>query len=473
LVQVYVDSELPTNEPNFYEPAWFNGNIPASAHYVTTFTASESSGWTHVGYPFVSQGGEKYLIFKMTGLNTQTATYLDDVEIRESTIETDLSVTKTADVTQLAPNQQFQYTITVTNNGPLDADFVTLFEDMPNALIFVQWNGDAGVTYDHISGQINIGALAVGESKQLFITMRVPCSWGPQVVNTVGITGMFPVDSNLTNNNTQLIIPVYGESTCSGTSGLPGLEVHKYLNGIESEAPAEAGGDPVIDVDPGEDLTFTITIQNVGAMPLSNIYFTDYWNWVNLNSFVEFTGWSSDLPMDFAGMFGVGNYMFHIPSLDVGQTITLTMTGQVFQNVPCLASWGGANEVGSFYAAGNTAQYFDIMPQLSGNQQYINSPTLHFSGEIPCPVSVPMFTLPFARTEKRVDVTPAPVVEEILKRLWLYVSVLFAEIETLANGEVVPKPIFPAKYPVPLSKNLATVVDAELASSKSCPVPVP
>ena len=40
-------------------------------------------------------------------------------------------------------------------------------------------------------------------------------------------------------------------------------------------------------------------------------------------------------------------------------------------------------------------------------------------------------------------------------------------------GDVVPMPTLPKKYPVPLSRKLARVVEAELVSSKRREVPVP
>ena len=108
---------------------------------------------------------------------------------------TDLSVTTQVPTNGPLLNQNYTYTITVTNGGPNAATGVVLTDTIPTNSTFVSSTGgvnNAGVVTD------NIGNLAVGATAIIKITVK-PTSTSGSFVNTAVVSGN-QLDMNVTNN---------------------------------------------------------------------------------------------------------------------------------------------------------------------------------------------------------------------------------------------------------------------------------
>src|SRR5206468_7856787 len=98
-----------------------------------------------------------------TGNNSSTAT---------TTVATsaDVSVTKTDSPDPVTAGQNLTYTIIVTNNGPSDAQGVSLTDTIPANTTFVSFVKPAGWTFTNVAGVItaNDSTVAAGSGPQTF-----------------------------------------------------------------------------------------------------------------------------------------------------------------------------------------------------------------------------------------------------------------------------------------------------------------
>src|SRR5262249_14766113 len=156
----------------------------------------------------------------------------------------DLVVTKDDGLTQVVPGQLVTYTIVISNVGNQDATNVFVADTIPPNTTFV--SSSAGGTFANgvISG--NIGTLAAGDSFTITGTLRVndPLPAGvTSITNTVtvnddGTNGPDPTPDNNTASDTDIVVAA------------PDLVITK--------------DDGVDTADPGQTLTYTLTISNVG-----------------------------------------------------------------------------------------------------------------------------------------------------------------------------------------------------------------
>src|SRR5262249_55441458 len=85
----------------------------------------------------------------------------------------DLAITKTAPAT-ITVGQSITYTLSVTNNGPLDAQNVMLTDQFPSGLSFQGANASQGTgTLTGSSLNFNFGTIASGGSASLVMTFVV------------------------------------------------------------------------------------------------------------------------------------------------------------------------------------------------------------------------------------------------------------------------------------------------------------
>ncbi|MGH2597358.1 MAG: DUF7507 domain-containing protein [Actinomycetota bacterium] len=180
------------------------GSCVIAANVVTCSLPSlaATASWTitiQVGVPAAAPPG--------TVTNTATVTGIGDIDptndsaSQSTTIggasgSADLAVTKT--VSNAAPHEgdTITYDITVTNNGPDDASGVQVTDALPTGVTFVSASPSAG-TYDKISGVWDVGALAVGESAELQIQVRVDAATsGTTITNSAAVSGSNQVDPN-------------------------------------------------------------------------------------------------------------------------------------------------------------------------------------------------------------------------------------------------------------------------------------
>lgn len=167
----------------------------------------------------------------------------------------DLSVVKTGPATILVGNN-VTYTVTLTNNGPSDAQAVTLTDVLPAGETFVSQTQTAGpiFTKANTGNTINdsIATLASGAVATFSFVASVPqATPNNTVFNNTATTGSTTNDPVSSNNS----------SLASTTAQSPAdLKVTKT---------GPAG------IIAGNNITYTLTVQNIGGVTATNISLTD------------------------------------------------------------------------------------------------------------------------------------------------------------------------------------------------------
>ena len=156
----------------------------------------------------------------------------------------DLVVDKEANQDVIYVGDEVIFIITITNNGPNDAENVIALDKLPEGLEFVSSNASKG-TYDFETGIWDIGNLTVGETVTLIIT-TIAQKEGI-IVNNVSVNST-TVDLNMTNNfanatveANEVIVP----SDDSSQSSELGLSQNKN-NLLNSGIGMEKTGNPLM-----------------------------------------------------------------------------------------------------------------------------------------------------------------------------------------------------------------------------------
>ncbi|WP_435017501.1 hypothetical protein TA3x_005116 [Tundrisphaera sp. TA3] len=186
-----------TANRGFYDPAtgiWTIGTVNTSDAAVIEFAA---------------------VVTGAAGINTATIATSDQFDsnlsnntdsVAVTTQAADLAVTKTATpITPLGPGSVI-FTVTVTNNGPVQASGVIVTDLLPPSLIYVQDREQRGRSYDPTTGIWLIGLLGPGESVSLQIVARADVS--TRITNIATVTSD-QFDPNPLNNvaNLEVLIP--------------------------------------------------------------------------------------------------------------------------------------------------------------------------------------------------------------------------------------------------------------------------
>jgi len=131
-------------------------------------------------------------------------------------VAADLVVTKTVDDPTPVEGDTIVWTVTVTNNGPVDATGVVLSDILPAGLTYV--NDDGAGSFIEASGDWIIGLLLVAASRTLNITAEVDAGTaGTTITNTASVEEADQPDPDPSNNEDSVDI-VVGE-TVAGSGG--------------------------------------------------------------------------------------------------------------------------------------------------------------------------------------------------------------------------------------------------------------
>ncbi|WP_437399299.1 gliding motility-associated C-terminal domain-containing protein [Flagellimonas lutimaris] len=192
--------------------------------------------------------------FEWTVSDVSCDTASDTTEV---TIEgIDLSLTKEIDKSPPLVSDNVRFTLTVFNDGPSDATSVEVTDLLPSGYSYVTDNG--GGTYDEVTGIWNIGTLTNGSSISLEILAKVNASGDYD--NVAEITGHDQTDIDSTPNN-----DAPGEDDQDGVSVTPEPLVDISVTKTVDELIPEVG----------QEITFTIIVQNDGPSDATNIVVTD------------------------------------------------------------------------------------------------------------------------------------------------------------------------------------------------------
>ncbi len=164
----------------------------------------------------------------------------------------DLSITKTGPVTAV-PGTTFDYTITVDNAGPSDAQDVVVNDELPPDVDFVSATESTG-SWTANDGTVtwNVGDVAVSDPPAtITITVFVHEDATGQLVNNAAVTSATS-DPNGSNN------------LATWTTD---LEAQAELTVTKDDSP-----DPVV---AGSELTYTVTVGNNGPSTATDVVVTD------------------------------------------------------------------------------------------------------------------------------------------------------------------------------------------------------
>ncbi len=169
----------------------------------------------------------------------------------------DLSVGKTASPADPRPGTQITYSIAVSNDGPDEAQSVTILDDLPAGTSFVSCSatgsgvcGGAGN-----SRTISFTSLAAGTSASITLVAQVDAGTTPGtvLVNTASVSTLTP-DPDAANNTSSASVTVAAPPSSD-------LSVGKTASPTNPQA--------------GANVTYTIAVSNAGPDDAQSVTLTD------------------------------------------------------------------------------------------------------------------------------------------------------------------------------------------------------
>ena len=218
-------------------------------------------------------------------------------------------VSKTVDKTTANPGDTLTYTITARNTGEVDLTNVKITDQLPayysNAT--EQVNAPSTVTGSIVKGgQITIASLPVGSTATITISYQIKgeadLACGETVI-TNKVTSTTDQDQSEDNDdNNQVTTTVNRDCT-------PGYDVSKSVDKTIAQ--------------PGETITYTITVTNTGKVDLTNVVVTD-----QLPAYYSQATDQIDAPSEITGSI-VKDGKVTIAKLPVGSTATIKVSYQI------------------------------------------------------------------------------------------------------------------------------------------------
>jgi uncharacterized repeat protein (TIGR01451 family) len=204
----------------------------------------------------------------ITNTVTISAATADPVSANNTDTETtgvntlaDISVTKTDNPDPVNAGDNLTYTITVTNAGPSDAQNVTLTDAVPPGTTFVSFTQLSGPTFSSTTpvgggtGTVTSTAPSLADGAtavfRLVVNVNAATPQGGTITNSVTVTTTTAGDDPGNNADTET----------TSVNAQADLRVTKTDNPDE--------------VDPGANITYTITLTNAGPSDAQNVALSD------------------------------------------------------------------------------------------------------------------------------------------------------------------------------------------------------
>lgn len=218
----------------------------------------------------------------------------------------DISVTKTANVSEASVGDVVEFTITVTNNS--------LISTATNIIVVDTLSGGIGrtnpATFPAACSVVtpsiicNIAALNPGQSQSFVIEFEITSVIGTQISNNVSVDSDL-TETNLDNNTDSVTIDII-----SVTPQQTDLLITKAVDKIEAEA--------------GETLTYTVSVENISTILAQNVIVEDTGAFEKLNSINVVVSIGT---FTFDAVNGV--YTWEVGDLAAGEEATMTITGVI------------------------------------------------------------------------------------------------------------------------------------------------
>ncbi len=161
----------------------------------------------------------------------------------------DLAIVKTGPATAVPGGPNLVFTTVVTNNGPSDAQGVSVADPTPANLVFVSNAGDCTSAFPCV-----LGALPAGATRNITTTFQIPSAYpaGTPIDNTATVSSTTPD-------------PVPGNNASTATVLVP--------TGVADVAVAKTVDNPAPTV--GSNVTFTVTASDLGPSDATGVEVTD------------------------------------------------------------------------------------------------------------------------------------------------------------------------------------------------------
>ncbi len=173
----------------------------------------------------------------------------------------DLELIKSADIESAFVGDDVTYTLTLTNEGTGTATGITVEDNLPSTLEFVSANGD----YNENTGIWTVGSLGVNESATLEITATILFSGDISNVAQVASADQMDIDSTPDNDDGD-----QSEDDEDNAGITAEVDPSTLLADLELTKVAD-----VSIVNLGDNVTYTITVQNNGPASAGGVEVTD------------------------------------------------------------------------------------------------------------------------------------------------------------------------------------------------------
>ncbi len=196
-----------------------------------------------------------------------------DTAIIPMIAEIDLAITKQDDPDPVVAGNQLVYTLAIENLGPSDATGVTVTDELPSGVVFVESSRPGATEYADGTLTLALGDLPVGESTTVEITVDVDPAARGTLVNTATVAGNEhdPVQENdQATVNTQVRAEIDLEISKTGAPNpVDAGGMLEYTLFVTNLGPSQATGVTVTDVLP-EGLTYTSGTTTQGTVGETN-----------------------------------------------------------------------------------------------------------------------------------------------------------------------------------------------------------
>jgi fimbrial isopeptide formation D2 family protein/uncharacterized repeat protein (TIGR01451 family) len=242
-------------------------------------------------------------------------------------IGADLAITKDDGLTEVTAGETYVYQIVVTNSGSDVATGVTVSDTIPlNVLQFVSTDDAGNVAFDAVSGLLTWtpGALDFNAPNNT-ATLNV----------TVAVLDPLPAGINSVTNSATVIHddiePTPADTTDSDTDTVNGAPDYTIVK-----------DDGLTDASPGDSITYTITVRNVGNQDGTGVVVSDMFPTNVLTNVAADTGGVVDAV--------AGTITWNLGDLDAGDSVILTVTADVLDPIGAgiddFTNTGGVNDDG-------------------------------------------------------------------------------------------------------------------------------
>ena len=214
----------------------------------------------------------------------------------------DLSINKIVNTTDVNVTDFIKYTINIVNKGPSNATGVVVWDKLSDLLEFSSFaSSRAGITYDPATGKVTVGNLAVNETIELTIIVKVIKNG--TIENVVNITS-HENDTDPSNNN----------------NSSDNVTAHPIVDLAINKTSETSTSTNVVRV--GDVIVYTISVHNYGPSDATKVIVNE-----TLSGLVKAIGITAT-----AGTYDSDTGIWNIATLANGSSATLTIRVKVIGN---------------------------------------------------------------------------------------------------------------------------------------------